>query len=79
VRECVGPLAYGFRLEAGASGLRMLFERWWLCGLLLPRGLGPRVDARQWQEGEDYCFSVDVSGPGIGHVIGYRGRLRPSA
>lgn len=79
VRECVGPFAYGFRLDTDAQGLRMLFEGWWLCGLPLPRAFGPRVDARQWQEGDDYCFSVDVSGPGIGRVIGYRGRLRLNA
>jgi hypothetical protein len=76
VRECVGPLAYGFRLETDAQGLRMVFERWWLCGIPLPRALGPRVEARQWQDGEDYCFSVDVAAIGIGPVIGYRGRLQ---
>lgn len=76
VRECVGPLAYGFRLETDAQGLRMVFEGWWLCGIPLPRALGPTVEAAQWQDGEDYCFSVDVSAPGIGRVIAYRGRLR---
>jgi hypothetical protein len=76
MRECVGPLAYGFRLDTDGEGLRMVFERWWLCALPLPPALGPRVDAKQWQEGDDYCFSVEVSGLGIGPVIGYRGRLR---
>lgn len=76
VRECVGPLAYGFRLETDAAGLRMVFERWWFCGIALPRALGPRVEAAQWQEGDDYCFRVDVSALGLGPVIGYRGRLR---
>jgi hypothetical protein len=76
VRECLGPLAYGFRLETDAQGLRMVFARWWLCGIPLPRLLGPRVDARQWQEGDDYGFSVEVAAPGLGRVIGYRGRLR---
>jgi hypothetical protein len=76
VRECVGPLTYGFRLETDAQGLRMIFAGWWLCGIPLPRALGPRVAAAQWQEGEDYCFSVDVSALGLGRVIAYRGRLR---
>jgi hypothetical protein len=76
VRECVGPLAFGFRLETDAEGLRMIFERWWFCGLALPRALGPRVAATQWQEGDDYCFSVEVAATGIGRVIAYRGRLR---
>jgi hypothetical protein len=79
VRECVGPLTYGFRLETDAQGLRMIFAGWWLCGIPLPRALGPRVAAAQWQEGEDYCFSVDVSALGLGRVIAYRGRLRLNA
>jgi hypothetical protein len=76
MRECVGPLAYGFRLETDAQGLRMVFERWWFCGIPLPRALGPRVEASQWQESDGYCFSVRVAALGIGAVIGYRGRLR---
>ncbi len=76
VREGVGPLVYGFELATGPEGLTMHFRRWWFCGIPLPRALGPRVEARQWQEGDDYCFLVDVSGPGIGRVIAYRGRLR---
>ncbi|HVZ03058.1 MAG TPA: DUF4166 domain-containing protein [Dongiaceae bacterium] len=76
MRECVGPLAYGFQLETGPEGLVMHFRRWWFGGIPLPAALGPRVAARQWQEGDDYCFLVDVSGPGIGRVVAYRGRLR---
>jgi hypothetical protein len=59
----------------------MVFERWWLCGIPLPRSLGPQVEASQWQEGDAYCFSVKVAALGIGPVIAYRGRLRlnPSA
>jgi len=76
MRECVGPLAYGFRLETDAQGLRMVFERWWLFGIPLPPALGPRVEAAQWQEGDDYGFSVDISALGLGLVIAYRGRLR---
>jgi hypothetical protein len=76
MRECAGPLAYGFELATGPEGPVMHFRRWWFCGIPLPAFLGPRVEARQWQEGEDYCFLVDVSGPGIGRVVAYRGRLR---
>ncbi|HVO03112.1 MAG TPA: DUF4166 domain-containing protein [Candidatus Cybelea sp.] len=78
VREQIGPLAYGFELVTSPEGLRMEFRRWWLCGLPLPRVLGPRVDARQWEEDGAYCFSVDVAAPGIGRVIAYAGRLKLS-
>jgi hypothetical protein len=76
MRECAGPLAYGFELATGPEGLTMHFRRWWFCGIPLPQMLGPRVEARQWQEGDDYCFLVDVAGLGIGRVVAYRGRLR---
>jgi hypothetical protein len=76
MRECAGPLAYGFELAHGPAGLTMHFRRWWFCGIPLPAALGPRIEARQWQEGDDYCFLVDVSGLGIGRVVAYRGRLR---
>ncbi len=76
MRECVGPLAYGFRLDTDAQGLRMVFEGWWLFGIPLPARTWAKVEAAQWQEGGEYCFSVDVAGIGIGPVIGYRGRLR---
>jgi len=76
MRECAGPLAYGFELATGPEGLAMVFRGWWLWGIPLPRMLGPRVEARQWQEGDDYCFLVDVAGIGIGRVVAYRGRLR---
>ncbi|HEY4163913.1 MAG TPA: DUF4166 domain-containing protein [Dongiaceae bacterium] len=75
VLESIGPITYGFRLDVAAEGLHMNFQAWWLCGVPLPRFLGPRIEARQWQESETYCFSVEVGVPGLGRVIAYRGRL----
>jgi hypothetical protein len=75
VQEAIGPLRYGMEFVTDAAGLRMEFRRWWLWGIPLPTALGPRVEARQWQEGEEYCFLVDVAAPAIGRVIAYRGRL----
>lgn len=75
VKECVGPLAYGFAFVPAADALRMEFRGWWLCGVPLPRALGPLVEARMWEEHGGYRFSVDVAGLGIGRVIAYRGRL----
>jgi hypothetical protein len=74
--ECAGPLAYGFALAIGPDGLVMHFRRWWFYGIPLPTFLGPRVEARQWQEGDDYCFLVDVAAPVLGRVVSYRGKLR---
>jgi hypothetical protein len=75
VQEAIGPLRYGMEFVTDAAGLRMEFRRWWLWGIPLPTALGPRVEARQWQEGGEYRFLVDVSAPAIGRVIAYRGRL----
>ena len=78
MQEAIGPLTNGVELVTDAEGLRMEFRRWWLCGIPLPARLGPRVEARQWQDGDDYRFLVDISAPGIGRVVAYRGKLAPN-
>ncbi|MGH8030613.1 MAG: DUF4166 domain-containing protein [Arenimonas sp.] len=46
-------------------------------GLRMPRVLFPRVVAhKRWDHGA-YDFAVSVRVPGLGEVVGYRGRLLP--
>lgn len=76
--ERFGPLRFHFGLAAEAEGLRMRFARWSFLGVPLPIALGPRVDAREWQENDMFRLHVAVSLPLIGPVVGYDGRLAPS-
>jgi hypothetical protein len=39
--------------------------------------LAPRIDAREWQEGDRFRFSVAVSAPLAGRIVRYSGWLQP--
>jgi hypothetical protein len=75
VAERFGPLRFVFDLPSDAAGLRMELRRWTLFGLPMPRGLGPRIAAREWQENGRFRFDVDVRLPLIGKVVCYNGWL----
>ncbi|NML05921.1 SDR family oxidoreductase [Sphingomonas sp. G-3-2-10] len=75
--ERFGPLRFGFDLPSDGEGLRMVFRRWSLFGVPLPRFLAPRIAAREWQEDERFRFEVEVAAPLIGRVIRYSGWLVP--
>jgi len=75
VAERFGPLRFAFDLPSGANGLAMVLRRWTAFGLPMPLALGPRIAAREWQEGERFRFEVGVRLPLIGDVIHYSGWL----
>lgn len=74
--ERFGPLRFAFALEADETGLRMLMRHWSLFGLRLPLWLAPTSEAREWAEGDDFCFDVAIRLPWFGAVVHYRGWLR---
>jgi hypothetical protein len=76
--ERFGPLRFRFALDGDEEGLAMRFRGWSAFGLPLPRALGPRVEAREWEEAGRFRLHVAVGVPMIGPVIGYDGWLRPS-
>ncbi|MNY78176.1 hypothetical protein D3C86_2183260 [compost metagenome] len=55
----------------------MRMRRWSLLRVPLPLWLAPSSEAREWAEGEVFCFDVPIALPGIGEVVHYRGWLRP--
>ncbi|SMC96778.1 SDR family oxidoreductase [Rhizobium sp. RU36D] len=74
--ERFGPLRFHFTLEGDETGLRMRMQRWFMFGLPLPLWLAPKSEAREWAEGDQFCFDVAIALPGIGAVVHYRGWLR---
>ncbi|MDF7774909.1 DUF4166 domain-containing protein [Sphingomonas sp. AOB5] len=76
--ERFGPLRFAFDLPSDGEGLRMAFRGWSLFGVPLPRFLGPRIAAREWQEDGRFRFEVDVAVPLVGRVIRYSGWLLPA-
>lgn len=79
VAERFGPLRFVFDLPADETGLRMALRGWTIFGIPMPRVLGPRIEAREWQEGGRFCFEVEVCLPLIGPVVHYQGWLEPIA
>jgi len=45
----------------------------------LPLGLAPRIQAREWQDGDRFRFEVSIRLPLIGLVVHYDGWLLPDA
>ncbi|WP_439616102.1 DUF4166 domain-containing protein [Shinella sp.] len=74
--ERFGPMRFSFDLPSDASGLTMVMRGWSVFGVPMPLWLAPRSEAREWAEGEDFCFDVPITLPGIGTIVHYSGRLR---
>lgn len=77
--ERFGPIGFGFDLLSDDGGLRMVMRRWSFLGLPMPLFLAPKIMAREWEENGRFQFEVEAAMPLIGHVIAYRGWLKPSA
>ncbi|WP_216352914.1 SDR family oxidoreductase [Sphingomonas sp. LM7] len=78
VVERFGPLRFEFDLPSDSAGLRMVLRRWSAFGVPMPRLLGPRIAAREWQEDDRFRFEVDVRLPLVGPVVRYAGWLEPA-
>ncbi len=74
--ERFGPMRFFFDLPGDEAGLTMVMRKWSIFGVPMPLVLAPRSEAREWGEGDDFCFDVPIALPLIGNVIHYRGRLR---
>lgn len=75
--ERFGPLRFAFELPSDREGLAMVLRRWSIFGIPLPRTLGPRIAAREWQEDDRFRFEVEVALPLVGRAVRYAGWLRP--
>jgi hypothetical protein len=73
--ERFGPLRFQFALPSDGNGLRMEMRKWSAFGISLPLALAPKSLAREWAEGEDFCFDVPIALPLVGAVVHYSGRL----
>jgi hypothetical protein len=79
VAERFGPLRFVFDLLSDPGGLQMVLRGWTLFGIPMPRLLGPRIEAREWQDKGRFRFDVRVRLPLIGPVIDYTGWLESIA
>ena len=75
VAERFGPLRFAFDLPSSEEGLAMVLRGWTAFGIPIPRFLGPRIAAREWEEAGRFHFDVAVGMPLLGDVVHYRGWL----
>jgi hypothetical protein len=73
--ERIGLLTFGFDLPADEKGLEMILRAWWLGPVRMPMVLGPRCDAREYEEAGRFRFDVAIAMPLIGPIAHYRGWL----
>lgn len=74
--ERFGPMRFVFDLTAEGEVLHMHLRRWSVLHIPMPKWLAPRITAREYAAGEDFCFDVSIRYPLIGEIIRYEGALR---
>jgi hypothetical protein len=76
--ERVGFTRFVFRLEADATGLRLVLVKFCVFGLSMPAALRPHVRTREHQVCNCYHFDVEALLPlGLGLLVHYEGWLKP--
>ncbi|WP_394795698.1 DUF4166 domain-containing protein [Armatimonas sp.] len=76
--ESVGPLRFGFQLDADTEGMRFISRKCWLLGVPLPPVLAPRVTAQVRGAAQSWWLKVCLDVPGVGRLLSYEGELRPA-
>lgn len=74
--ERFGPMRFSFDLPCDEHGLTMVMRGWSVFGVPMPLRLAPKSEAREWADGEAFCFDVPIALPVIGTVVHYSGHLR---
>ncbi len=74
--ESFGAITIPLALVVESGELHLFSRGWSLLGIALPRLLGPRIHAREWQADGLFHFEVEICAPGGALVLGYQGRLR---
>lgn len=75
--ERFGPLAVALALVVEPGRLRLVVRRWSLFGIAMPRRFAPQCDAFEAVDDGRFRFSVAISHPLTGPIVGYRGSLEP--
>jgi hypothetical protein len=75
VRERFGPVTVDIALLLEGGLLCYLIRGWTLCGIRLPRWLGPRSTALESAEEGKFCFDVTIGHSLTGVIVRYRGVL----
>jgi len=73
--EAAGPMRFGFRMTADATGMRFEFARCWFVGIPLPSALSPQVNATVSEYEEGWWLQVRIDFPLLGMLTRYEGKV----
>ncbi len=76
--ERFGIVTVALALVLHDGRLAFVPRRWRVLGVPLPGFLLPSGASFETQEGNDFCFDIDISLPLIGPIVAYKGRLQPA-
>lgn len=80
IAERMGAIEARMRLNPVENGVELAMESARGMGVRLPVWLTPVICAREYQNQQGrFCFDIDVSLPGIGRLVHYRGWLSPAS
>ncbi|MEO5805992.1 DUF4166 domain-containing protein [Devosia sp.] len=74
--EKFGPVRVSLAVVATAERLTLVTRRWTVFGIPLPLWLGPRADAYEFEQYEQFHFHVELSHPLAGLIVRYTGWLK---
>lgn len=77
--ERFGIASFAMALVVEDDSLFFIPRRWSLLGISMPRFLLPSGKSFETEENGQFCFDVEISMPMIGLIVGYKGKLDPSA
>jgi len=75
--ERFGPLRFAMALVLDGPHLRLIPRRWHFLGMPMPRALLPGGNSFETDDDGRFGFDVEVTVPGIGLIVAYRGTLEP--
>jgi hypothetical protein len=77
VMERFGLATFALALVIEDDKLFFIPTRWSLAGIAMPCALLPSGRSFETQQGDAFCFDIEVNMPMIGRIVSYKGRLWP--
>ncbi|WP_429242222.1 DUF4166 domain-containing protein [Luteibacter sp. 621] len=75
--ERFGLATFALALVVEGERLLLVPRRWSLLGVPMPALLLPKGISFEHESEGRFCFDVEISMPGVGLIVGYRGSLEP--
>ncbi|HEY4090291.1 MAG TPA: DUF4166 domain-containing protein [Luteibacter sp.] len=75
--ERFGLVSFALALVVEENRLLLMPRRWSLLGIPMPGFMLPKGISFEHEEGGRFCFDVEISAPGVGLIVAYKGKLHP--